>query len=116
MPLLVRPTASSRWNASPPSDALAEHMSTRRPVPGGLDVLAQHLMGVACSGPFDADALYDEVRRAAPSPLAGADFDDVLDFVATGGYALRTYDRYRRLGRARMACGGGRPRHAPSTA
>ncbi|RKQ73884.1 ligase-associated DNA damage response DEXH box helicase [Oceanibaculum indicum] len=68
------------------------------PRPGGLDVLAQHIVGTACAGPFQADALYAEVRRAAP--YAGLDrqtFDDVLDFCATGGYALRSYDRYRRL-------------------
>ena len=66
--------------------------------PGGLDVLAQHLTGVACAGPFDAEALYDEVRDAAPfADLARSDFDAVIVFVATGGYALATYDRYRRL-------------------
>ena len=31
--------------------------------PGGLDVLAQHITGVACAGPFDADALFAEVRE-----------------------------------------------------
>jgi ATP-dependent Lhr-like helicase len=67
---------------------------------GGLDVLAQHVMGTACSGPFDADAFYAEVRRAAPfAGLARSDFDAVLDFVATGGYALGVYERYRRLRR-----------------
>jgi ATP-dependent Lhr-like helicase len=65
---------------------------------GALDVLAQHIMGVACSEPFDADALYDEVRRSAPyAALTRADFDQVLDFVSTGGYALKTYDRFRRI-------------------
>ncbi|MEK0083834.1 ligase-associated DNA damage response DEXH box helicase [Benzoatithermus flavus] len=68
--------------------------------PGGLDVLAQHVAGVACSGPFDADTLYAEVRTAAPfAALSRRDFDDVLDLVATGGYALRTYERYRRIER-----------------
>jgi ATP-dependent Lhr-like helicase len=63
-----------------------------------LDVLAQHITGVACSGPFDADALYAEVRLAAAyAALERADFDAVLDFVATGGYALGQYERYRRL-------------------
>ena len=72
------------------------------PKPGGLDVLAQHILGTACSGPVDADALYGEVTRAAPyAALPRKDFDDVLDFVATGGYALRSYDRYRRLKRDR---------------
>jgi ATP-dependent Lhr-like helicase len=82
-------------------DALAEHdLDGGGVFPGGLDVLAQHVMGVACAGPFDGDALYEEVRQAAPfAALARRDFDDVLDFVATGGYALRTYERYRRLER-----------------
>ncbi|MDM7946740.1 MAG: ligase-associated DNA damage response DEXH box helicase [Oceanibaculum nanhaiense] len=68
------------------------------PRPGGLDVLAQHIIGTACAGPFQADALYAEISNAAP--YAGLDrqtFDDVLEFCATGGYALRSYDRYRRL-------------------
>jgi ATP-dependent helicase Lhr and Lhr-like helicase len=65
---------------------------------GGLDVLAQHITGVACAGPFDADELFAEVRRAAPyEALSRQDFDRVLDFVATGGYALRVYERHRRL-------------------
>ncbi len=68
------------------------------PLTAALDVLAQHVTGVACSGPFDADALFEEVRRAQPyAELPRADFDAVLDFVATGGYALRQYERYRRL-------------------
>ena len=68
--------------------------------PGGLDVLAQHVWGMACAAPFTADALYDEVRCAAPyADLARGDFDDVLGFVGTGGYALKNYERYRRLQR-----------------
>jgi ATP-dependent Lhr-like helicase len=55
-------------------------------------------MGVASSGPFDADKVYAEVRAAAPfASLPRQDFDAVLEFVATGGYALSTYERYRRL-------------------
>ena len=70
------------------------------PKPGGLDVLAQHILGVACAGPFDPDALYAEVTSAAPyAALTRQDFDDTLDFVATGGYALRSYERYKRLKR-----------------
>jgi ATP-dependent Lhr-like helicase len=64
----------------------------------GLDVLAQHVLGVACSGSFHPDALYAEVRRAQPfRDLTRQDFDDVLRFCATGGYALGEYERYRRL-------------------
>jgi len=65
---------------------------------GGLDVLAQHVLGMACSAPFDADKLFAEVVSASPyEHLTRADFDAVLDFVATGGYALKRYDRYARL-------------------
>ena len=68
------------------------------PRPGGLDVLAQHVLGMGCAAPFDADELYAEVTSAAPySALTRADFDDVLNFVATGGYALGSYDRFKRL-------------------
>jgi ATP-dependent Lhr-like helicase len=76
---------------------------------GALDVLAQHIWGAACAGPFMPDLLYSEVRRAAPyAALSRADFDRVVDLMATGGYALRAYERYRRLvpmadGRLRIA-------------
>ena len=66
--------------------------------PGPLDVLCQHILLTACAGPFDADALFAEVRRAGPyCGLTRAQFDDCLDFAATGGYALRAYDRWQRL-------------------
>ncbi|MCX7383715.1 MAG: ligase-associated DNA damage response DEXH box helicase [Alphaproteobacteria bacterium] len=68
------------------------------PRPGGLDVLAQHLLGLACAGPFRADAVYDEIRSAQPyNALTRKDFDDVLGFVENGGYALAAYDAYRKL-------------------
>jgi ATP-dependent helicase Lhr and Lhr-like helicase len=68
------------------------------PRPGSLDVLAQHLLGLACSAPFMPDAIYAEVRRAAPyAALSREDFDDVLTFVENGGYALSTYERWRKL-------------------
>ncbi|MBO93129.1 MAG: DNA ligase-associated DEXH box helicase [Rhodospirillaceae bacterium] len=65
---------------------------------GGLDVLAQHLLGTACSGDFYADALYAEVIRATPyNKLDRTEFDAVIDFVTNGGYALKTYPQYNRL-------------------
>jgi ATP-dependent Lhr-like helicase len=70
------------------------------PRPGGLDVLAQHLLGMASAAPFEAEAMYREVTSAAPyRGLARADFDAVLDFTATGGYALAAYERWHRLTR-----------------
>lgn len=76
---------------------------------GGLDVLAQHVLGVACAGPFDPASLYREVKSALPyAGLSRTDFDRVVDLAATGGYALRAYDRFARLkpcddGRLRIA-------------
>ncbi len=76
----------------------AKELDVDPPRPGALDVLAQHILGMACSAPFRADALYEEVTRAAPyANLPREDFDDALAFVATGGYALGTYERWRRL-------------------
>ncbi|GLK52103.1 ligase-associated DNA damage response DEXH box helicase [Maricaulis virginensis] len=69
---------------------------------GALDVLAQHIMGRGCGEPFDEDELYDEIRSAAPyAELDRETFDKLLDFTATGGYALKTYERFRRLVRRR---------------
>jgi ATP-dependent Lhr-like helicase len=67
---------------------------------GGLDVLCQHVLGMACAEPFSADDLYEEVRTAAPySGLSVADFEAVLAFVATGGYALKAYERFAKIRR-----------------
>jgi ATP-dependent Lhr-like helicase len=69
-----------------------------RPRPGGLDVLAQHLLGMACGAPFLPDDAYAEVTQAAPyAALSRQDFDDVLTFVETGGYALAAYERWHKL-------------------
>ncbi|WP_170417565.1 ligase-associated DNA damage response DEXH box helicase [Ruegeria arenilitoris] len=65
---------------------------------GPRDVLCQHILIAACAGPFDADALYAEVTSAGPyADLSRAAFDACLEFCATGGYALRAYDRWQRL-------------------
>ncbi len=84
-------------------DAVAEGAQDTPPARvGALDVLAQHVLGCACGTPFEADALYAEVRTASPyAALSRADFDAVLSFVATGGYALKAYERFAkiRLGR-----------------
>ena len=68
------------------------------PRPGGLDVLAQHLLLTAAAGPFHPGDMLHEVRRAQPyAALSQEDFDDTLRFVEDGGYALQAYDRYRKL-------------------
>ncbi|MEM7296152.1 MAG: DEAD/DEAH box helicase, partial [Pseudomonadota bacterium] len=65
---------------------------------GPRDVLCQHILITACAGPFDADALFKEVISAgAYADLTRSEFDDCLRFCATGGYALKAYDRWQRL-------------------
>ncbi|GGD94606.1 DNA ligase-associated DEXH box helicase [Aureimonas endophytica] len=65
---------------------------------GCLDVLAQHVLGMACAAPFRADDLFAEVRSAFPyRALDRETFDRVVDFVATGGYSLRVYERYAKI-------------------
>ena len=80
-------------------EAVHDHtLDGEAPRPGGLDVLAQHLLGMACAAPFLPDELYEEVVSAAPyAAMTRDEFDDVLDFVATGGYALGAYERFQRL-------------------
>ena len=80
-------------------DAIAENAQDTPPLrTGALDVLAQHVLGCACGEPFLSDELYAEVLTSAPyAALTRTDFDDVVDFVATGGYALKTYERFARI-------------------
>ena len=66
--------------------------------PGALDVLAQHILAVACAAPFEERELLAEIRSSAPyAGLKDETFTEVLNFIATGGYALKAYDRFRRL-------------------
>src|ERR1700684_3213069 len=91
-------------------DAIAENAQDTPPLrTGALDVLAQHVLGCACGAPFLSQELYAEVTTAAPyAALTRADFDAAVDFVATGGYALKAYERFARIrqgkeGRSRIA-------------
>jgi ATP-dependent helicase Lhr and Lhr-like helicase len=80
-------------------DAIAANKQDTPPLrTGALDVLAQHVLGSACGSPFLADELYAEVKSAAPfAGLDRAEFDAVLDFVASGGYALKAYERFAKI-------------------
>ena len=65
---------------------------------GSLDVLAQHVMGLACAAPFRQEDLLREIRSSTPySALTDDAFVNVLHFIEGGGYALRAYDRFKRL-------------------
>jgi ATP-dependent helicase Lhr and Lhr-like helicase len=66
--------------------------------PGGYDVLAQHVMACACAAPFNEAELLEEVQSAMPySGVDAGTFTRVVEFVATGGYALKAYDKFRKL-------------------
>ena len=61
-------------------------------------MLAQHILAMAVAAPFQQDELLAEVRSAAPyAGLKQETFEEILNFIATGGYALKAYDRFRRL-------------------
>lgn len=80
-------------------EAVREHTLDGEPrAKGPRDVVCQHILLRACAGPFDAAALYQEITQAGPyAELSRPEFDDCLEFCATGGYALRAYDRWQRL-------------------
>ncbi|QUD86907.1 ligase-associated DNA damage response DEXH box helicase [Phenylobacterium montanum] len=80
-------------------EAVAENALDGDPIrTGAPDVLAQHIMGVACGEAFSADDLFTEITTAAPfADVTRPMFDRVLEFVSTGGYALKTYDHFRRI-------------------
>ena len=67
--------------------------------PGTLDVLAQHILAMAVrrtvrgAGAARGNPLCRALRR----PQAIESFTEVLNFIATGGYALKAYERFRRL-------------------
>ena len=70
--------------------------------PGGLDVLAQHVMACACAAPFDEVALLAEIRSSLSYAWVDREaWQRVLEFVATGGYSLRAYDKFKRIVRDR---------------
>ncbi|MDI6625373.1 MAG: ligase-associated DNA damage response DEXH box helicase [Brevundimonas sp.] len=80
-------------------EAVAENAFDWEPVhTGTLDTLAQHIMGCACSEPFAMEDLYTEITGCGPyRGLTYEQFEEVVDLVATGGYALRTYERFARI-------------------
>ncbi|GGB48704.1 DNA ligase-associated DEXH box helicase [Roseibium aquae] len=65
---------------------------------GALDVLAQHILGLACAAPLDLTETFDEIRSAETYKyLTWETFERVVSFVSTGGYALKSYEQYAKL-------------------
>ena len=65
---------------------------------GSIDVLAQHITGVACSTEFCSDSLYSNILKSWPfRNISKKTFNEVLNFLSTGGYSLSNYDQFRKL-------------------
>ncbi|MAV71789.1 MAG: DNA ligase-associated DEXH box helicase [Marinovum sp.] len=63
-----------------------------------LDVICQHLLLVACAGPFKPVDIFNEIRSITKyKNLTRVEFDKCLDFCITGGYALKKYEQWHRL-------------------
>jgi ATP-dependent Lhr-like helicase len=78
--------------------AEANAQDTDYPMVQKLDVLAQHILCRAVAGPFHPGDLFAEVTSAwTYRNLSREDFDKAVDYVATGGYALKAYERYAKL-------------------
>ncbi len=66
--------------------------------PGSMDVVVQYLVNRACGGPLKKREALAEIRSAWPyRDVTKADFNAILAFAEDGGYALKTYERFRRL-------------------
>ncbi|MEL6687925.1 MAG: ligase-associated DNA damage response DEXH box helicase [Pseudomonadota bacterium] len=65
---------------------------------GSMDVVVQYLVNRACAGPLKKREALNEIRSAWPyRDLDKADFDAILSFAVDGGYALKSYERFKRL-------------------
>jgi ATP-dependent Lhr-like helicase len=69
--------------------------------PAGLDVLAQHVMACACAAPFTRTRCCRSALELGLCLGRRAVWQRVLTFVATGGYALKAYDKFKRIVRDR---------------
>ncbi len=73
-------------------------LEARPPLRAPLDVLAQHLVTLALGGGFRAEEAFDEIRQAySYRDLVRQEFEWVLDYITTGGNALRAYAEYKKV-------------------
>jgi len=79
--------------------ALEQHqIESRPPLNQPLDVLIQHLCTIALGSGFSSDDLLAEVRSSwVYRDLSREEWEWALDFVTTGGAALRAYPDYQRV-------------------
>lgn len=66
--------------------------------PGAMDVVVQYLVNRACGGRLKKREALSEIRSAWPyRDMTKGDFDAILSFAVDGGYALKSYERFKRL-------------------
>ncbi|QJD98312.1 ligase-associated DNA damage response DEXH box helicase [Mucilaginibacter robiniae] len=75
-----------------------QHFESRDPVLLAMDVLIQYLVTLAVSDGFRADQLYQEIKTTfAFADLRRTEFDELLNFITTGGNTLSEYDEYQKV-------------------
>lgn len=79
--------------------ALEEHfLEDRKPLHQCYDVLLQHMMTCAMGGGFTKEQLFNEITTTeCYKSLSIQQFEDCLDFLMTGGSALKAYPEYSKL-------------------
>jgi ATP-dependent Lhr-like helicase len=71
---------------------------SRDPMLLTMDVLIQYMVTLAVSDGFRADALFGEVKTTfAFSDLKRSEFNQLLDFITTGGKTLAQYDEFLKV-------------------
>ena len=79
-------------------EALSGHLDRARIPENALDVLAQHVVGMALEKKWDAREAYNLVRRAYPyRNLSWEDFEAVLKYLSGGYSKLETYKVYGKI-------------------
>ncbi|MFN0135389.1 MAG: ligase-associated DNA damage response DEXH box helicase [Phycisphaerae bacterium] len=73
-------------------------VEAREPLRRPMDVLAQHIVTVACGGGFVEDELFEEVRTShAYRELTREQWQWAMDFVMQGGQSLAAYPDFKRI-------------------
>ncbi len=91
---------------------LVEH---RTPPQAPLDVLLQHLTGLACGPGFEPEREWETVRRCwSYRELSRDEWSWCLRFLEEGGECLGAYPRFRKLEREPLAEGASTPRETDS--
>jgi len=73
-------------------------VETRRPLEKPYDVLAQHLVTLACGDGFKADECLETIRQTVTySQLTDEEFDWIVNFIEKGGKCLGAYPRYQKV-------------------